>query len=220
MVIIYKIMPTFAEIWIKCLKDLSWYRIAIKNNSIRNRTIQAAVSRNWYNKASDKAPTTKRLYYHLTIIARPNTLQQLFYYSKALYITIPFPSANNSIITLFNPIITPNSIQNTQLPPIKHTFVVTHNILFSKKITERLEPTKQGFFSTLNLYINHLTHQFLKPSYYIKIFNYYVFIGYNKYYNPIHKAFQQAKSTNNKARTTAPKVDLPIVGSEINKLAT
>jgi len=34
------------------------------------------------SKASDRSPTTGRLYHYLAILARPNALQQLFYYNK------------------------------------------------------------------------------------------------------------------------------------------
>lgn len=56
-------------------------------------------------KASDKAPTTGRLYHHLAILARPYAVKQLFYYTKSLCVAIPFKWARDSILTLFDPII-------------------------------------------------------------------------------------------------------------------
>ncbi|CAJ2506647.1 Uu.00g078330.m01.CDS01 [Anthostomella pinea] len=58
--------------------------MAIEDDDIRDREVWTSVSRHWYSKASDKAPTTVRLYHHLAILARPNALQQLFYYTKSL----------------------------------------------------------------------------------------------------------------------------------------
>ncbi|CAJ2508638.1 Uu.00g136640.m01.CDS01 [Anthostomella pinea] len=57
--------------------------MAIEDDDIRDREVWTSVSRHWYSKASDKAPTTVRLYHHLAILARPNALQQLFYYTKS-----------------------------------------------------------------------------------------------------------------------------------------
>jgi hypothetical protein len=54
--------------------------------------------------ASDKAPTTERLYHHLAILARPNALQQLFYYAKCLCFVVPFTPPRESILTLFEPV--------------------------------------------------------------------------------------------------------------------
>jgi hypothetical protein len=62
-----------------------------------------AVSRHWYSRAPDKAPTTGKFYHHLAILARPNALQQLYYYSKSLCEEMPFVSARESIMTLFDP---------------------------------------------------------------------------------------------------------------------
>ncbi|KAK3391244.1 hypothetical protein B0H63DRAFT_539917 [Podospora didyma] len=82
--LLYETIPTFKDTWIECLGDLGRYRMAIEDNDIRNREIWTSTSRHWYSKASDKAPTTGRLYHHLAILARPNALQQLYYYTKSL----------------------------------------------------------------------------------------------------------------------------------------
>lgn len=108
MALLYETVPAFEETWIECLEDLGRYRMAIEDDDIRDRETWIAVSRNWYSKASDKAPTTGRLYHHLAILARPNALQQLFYYSKSLNVRIPFASARESIMSLFDPIMAPN----------------------------------------------------------------------------------------------------------------
>ncbi|KAH8585923.1 hypothetical protein B0O99DRAFT_657066 [Bisporella sp. PMI_857] len=65
-----------------CLGDLGRYRMAIEDDDIRDREVWTGVARCWYSKASDKAPTTGRLYHHLAILARPNALQQLYYYAN------------------------------------------------------------------------------------------------------------------------------------------
>ena len=82
----------------------------IEDDDIRDREVWTGVARHWYSKASDKAPTTGRLYHHLAILARPNALQQLFYYSKSLCVVIPFTSARESILTLFEPVLNSDNV--------------------------------------------------------------------------------------------------------------
>lgn len=127
MALLYETVPAFEDTWIECLGDLGRYRMAIEDEDIRDREIWTAVSRLWYSKASDKAPTTGRLHHHLAILARPNAVQQLFYYTKSLCVAIPFKSARDSIMTLFDPIL--NGSQN-RLQPVDLAFVKAHGILF------------------------------------------------------------------------------------------
>lgn len=84
MALLYETVLEFEDTWIECLGDLGRYRMAIEDEDIRDREIWTEVSRYWYSKASDKAPTTGRLYHHLAILARPNAIKQLFYYNKSL----------------------------------------------------------------------------------------------------------------------------------------
>ncbi|KAK0701744.1 hypothetical protein B0T26DRAFT_795304 [Lasiosphaeria miniovina] len=98
MALLYETVPAFEDTWIECLGDLGRYRMAIKDEDIRDREVWTSVSRYWYSKASDKAPTTGRLYHHLAILARPNALQQLYYYTKSLCVAVPFLSARESIL--------------------------------------------------------------------------------------------------------------------------
>ena len=72
---------------------------------MRDRETFAGISRYWYTKASYHNPHIGRLYHHLAILSRPFSLQQLSNYCKALTCVSPFVSALNSILTLFNPIL-------------------------------------------------------------------------------------------------------------------
>ncbi|KAH8752845.1 hypothetical protein F5883DRAFT_433049, partial [Diaporthe sp. PMI_573] len=87
----------------------------------------------WYAKASDNAPTTGRLYHHLAILARPYAVKQLFYYTKSLCVAIPFKSARDSILTLFDPIIDGTQ---TRLQAIDLNFVKAHGVLFIRSNTD------------------------------------------------------------------------------------
>lgn len=105
--LLYETVPGIQDTWIECLGDLGRYRMPIEDEDplAGDREIWTEVSRYWYSKASDKAPTTGRLYHHLAILARPDAVKQLFYYTKSLCVAIPFKSARDSIRTLLDPII-------------------------------------------------------------------------------------------------------------------
>jgi hypothetical protein len=163
MALLYETVPAFEDTWIECLGDLGRYRMAIEDDNIRDREVWTAVSREWYSKASDKAPTTGRLYHHLAILARPNALQQLFYYNKSLCVAIPFVSARDSIMTLFEPVMAPNSSQQSRLPSTEHAFVKTHGIMFSKKMYAKLDASMDEFINTLDNHIGRSTRRFLEP---------------------------------------------------------
>lgn len=107
MALLYETVPNFEDTWIECLGDLGRYRMAIEDDDIRDREIWTEVSRYWYSKAGGKFenPNTGRLHHHLAILARPNAVEQLFYYTKSLCVAIPFKSARDSIHTLLTPIL-------------------------------------------------------------------------------------------------------------------
>jgi hypothetical protein len=82
MALLYETVPTFEDTWNECLGDLGRYRMAIEEDNIRSREMWSGITRHWYSKAYDKGPNTGRLHHHLALLARPNALQQLFYYAK------------------------------------------------------------------------------------------------------------------------------------------
>ncbi|KAK0392861.1 hypothetical protein NLU13_2355 [Sarocladium strictum] len=151
MALLYETVPAFDETWIECLGDLSRYRMAIEEEDIRDREIWTGVSRNWYSKASEKSPTTGRLYHHLAILARPDALQQLFYYSKSLCVVIPFPSARESIVTLFEPLLDP---ENTLNNSVDAAFVRVQGMLFTGKATkDELSAWRSDFLARFDSHI-------------------------------------------------------------------
>ena len=147
MALLYEIVPAFEDTWIEYLGDLGRYRMAIEDDDIRDRERWTGVSRYWYSKASDKSPNTGRLYHHLAILARPNALQQLYFYAKSLCVPIPFPSARESIMTLFDPLLNGSP---QQLGPVDAAFVRVHGIFFSGKSKEQLEGSMNEFLSLLD----------------------------------------------------------------------
>jgi hypothetical protein len=197
MALLYETVPAFEDTWIECLGDLGRYRMAIEDDNIRDREVWTAVSRGWYSKASDKAPTVGRLYHHQAILARPNAFQQLFYYGKSLTVAIPFVSAKDSIQTLFEPIMA-----NQRAASVEHLFVLINAILFTGKMLERFESVVQEFTGTLDIHIGRSTRRFQEQGYHIGITVCYCLVGYGSEANPVHKAFQQAKGADDPAGPT------------------
>ncbi|KAI2615038.1 hypothetical protein GGR54DRAFT_318147 [Hypoxylon sp. NC1633] len=194
MALLYETVPAFEDTWIECLGDLGRYRMAIEDDDIRDREVWTSVSRHWYSKASDKAPTTGRLYHHLAILARPNPLQQTFYYSKSLCVPIPFSSARESIMTLFDPILDPFSAQHSRLMAIDVAFVKAHGILFSNKTPEEFLPTLDKFCSMLDNHIGRTTRKWMESGYFIAISNCCSLLSYGQEDNVILKAIRPQNS--------------------------
>ena len=87
-------------------------------------TVWSGVARYWYNQAAHKSPDIGRIQHHLAVLAYPNIVQQLFYYTKSLVSVHRFPvtSAKDSILLLFNP----------HHPPLVMAFVSAHDIIFTQ----------------------------------------------------------------------------------------
>ncbi|KAK7393997.1 hypothetical protein QQX98_013216 [Neonectria punicea] len=158
MLLLYETVPTSEDTWTECLGDLARYRMAI-DDDIRDREVGTSVSRHWYSKASDKTPTTGRLYHHLGTLVRPHSLQQLYYYAKSLCVPVPFASARESIATLFDPVLPSTSSQ--RLSTIDAAFVRVHGILFSGKSEDRLSDTMDEFLELLDKRISRVMKQWL-----------------------------------------------------------
>ena len=189
MALLYETVPAFEDTWIECLGDLGRYRMAIEDDDIRDREVWTGVARHWYSKASDKAPTTGRLYHHLAILARPNALQQLFYYAKSLCVVIPFTSARESILTLFDPVLNAENHQGQyRLPPLDTSFVKAHGLLFTNKNMDRFERTKTEFLNLLDNQIGRVTRKFMEQGYHIAVANSVAMLGFASKENVLMKA--------------------------------
>ncbi|KAK1503898.1 uncharacterized protein CCOS01_16973 [Colletotrichum costaricense] len=202
MALLYETVPTFEDTWIECLGDLGRYRMAIEDDDLKDREVWTSVSRHWYSKASDKAPQTGRLYHHLAILARPNALQQLFYYTKSLCVPVPFLSARESIMTLFDPHL--NGTQ-TRLQDIDAAFVRAHAILFSCKNTDQLASSINEFIDSLDNHIARHTRRWLDSAYYISIALGCSLLEYGSESNPIMRAIKSGR---------ADDADVPMEGAE------
>ncbi|KAI1839424.1 hypothetical protein JX266_014365, partial [Neoarthrinium moseri] len=188
MTLLYETVPAFEDTWIECLGDLGRYRMAIEDCDIRDREVWTSVSRHWYSKASDRAPTTGRLYHHLAILARPNPLQQLFYYTKSLCVPVPFTSARESIMTLLEPFLDSSHTQPMRQMPVDRSFVKAHGILFSGRCKGDFQLAVEEFVSDLDKHIGRTTRRWMESGYYIGISNCCALLNYGKEHNIIYQS--------------------------------
>ncbi|TLS21916.1 uncharacterized protein PpBr36_09267 [Pyricularia pennisetigena] len=187
MALLYETVPAFEYTWIECLGDLSRYRMAIEDDDVRDREVWTAVSRHWYSQASDKAPTTGRLYHHLAILARPNVVAQLFYYAKSLCVPIPFNSARDSILTLFEPIMAGT---HGKLHAVDRALVRCHGTFFTGKSTEDLEEARNEFLSNLDLAVAKGARRWLESGYQIAVTNLCALFDYGLATNVLMRALE------------------------------
>jgi hypothetical protein len=82
----------------------------------------------------------------LAILARPNALQQLYYYSRSLTCVKPLPSARESILTLLDPILGRAVATYSHALPIDTNYIKAHALLF-----ERLSVTAGADVAALSL---------------------------------------------------------------------
>ncbi|KAI5254549.1 hypothetical protein E4T42_02315, partial [Aureobasidium subglaciale] len=100
--LLYETVPSFKDTWIECLGDLARYRMAVEEIDMRDREIWGGVARDWYSRTSNRNPDVGRLYHHLGILARPDAVQQAYYYCRALTCVQPFGSAVESLSSLLS----------------------------------------------------------------------------------------------------------------------
>ncbi|KAF2743025.1 hypothetical protein M011DRAFT_411394 [Sporormia fimetaria CBS 119925] len=171
MALLYETVPAFEDTWIECLGDLGRYRMAIEDEDIRDRETWAGVARSWYSKAADRNPTVGRLYHHLAILARPNALQQLYFYARSLACVRPFSSARESIMTLLDPILGRSKASYSHALPIDNSFILAHGILFEKLTPEDFEDARLAFLSQLDNHIGRVTAKWKEQGVYIAVTN-------------------------------------------------
>jgi len=162
MPLLYETVPSFEDTWIECFGDLDCYRMAIEDDNTKDREAWTGVARHWYSKFSDKNPTTGRLYHHLAILARPNALQQLFYYAKSFCVVNPFTSAKESILPLFAPVLTCNNsgTKRLQIPHLLTELIKAYERAY--KYLPNFRPAVQNFLSLLDYQRRRVTCMFME----------------------------------------------------------
>lgn len=173
MALLYETVPTFEDTWIECLGDLGRYRMAIEDDDQRDREVWSGVARFWYSKAADNSPNTGRLYHHLAILARPYTLQQLSFYTRALTCITPFESASSSIMTLFNPILNGKESAYHRSTSMETIFIKAHAILFCNTPVDQFDnAVRQLEDGVLDNYIGRVTSKFKEQGVFAMVANF------------------------------------------------
>ena len=150
-------VPSFLETWIECLGDLARYRMAIEEIDLRDREVWSGVARMWYDLAADKSPNVGRIQHHLAVLARPNIVLQLFYYSKALVSVIPFQNARDSITLLFSQFLEGSETAPQRYPLVESAFVKAHGVLFTHGLILEYQELMEHFLSILPNHIGRIT---------------------------------------------------------------
>lgn len=128
--------------------------MAIEQADMHVREVWSNVARAWYNNAADRSPDTGRIQHHLAVLARPNIVQQLFYYSKSLVSVQPFENARESIMLLFNPLLDPvNTSHYDKYPLVEASFVTASAVLFKRVSIQACETQIQRFIPGLGQHI-------------------------------------------------------------------
>jgi len=153
MALLYETVPAFEDTWIECMGDLGRYRMAIEDDDVRDREVWQNVATFWYSKVADKTPGVGRIYHHLAILARPNILQQFFYYCKALGVTQPFGSARESILMVFDPIFN-SDVFSGRRQAFDALFIQLHSVTFCHIEFEKFDPALCGFLDLLRKHIS------------------------------------------------------------------
>lgn len=168
-------VPTFQETWIECLGDLARYRMAVEVE-MQDQVVWADVARSWYHQAADKNQRVGRIQHHLALLARPNMLQQLFYYTKSLISVYPFPGAEESVMSLFDPLL--NDPKPLNQPIVASAFVAAHGYLFTQSSSPSgldvsgLAIQTQEFLQHLDMYIGRLSAAFRLHGAYMSLSNF------------------------------------------------
>jgi hypothetical protein len=124
--------------------------MAIEEADMRDREIWSNVARTWYNKAADRSPNIGRIQHHLAVLARPNIVQQVFYYSKSLVSVVPFENARDSIMLLFNPLLDPLDTSSfDKHPVVEASFVTAFAVLFKRVSVPAYQSQIQRFIPGL-----------------------------------------------------------------------
>ena len=171
MALLYETVPAFEDTWIECLGDLGRYRMAIEDEDIRDRETWANVAKSWYNKAADRNPPVGRLYHHLAILARPNALHQLYYYGRSLTSVEPFPSARESIMTLFDPVLGRSPPNMSAALAVDTSFIRAHAHTFEKDLTEKYEIARGEYLGQLDNHIGRVTAKWKEQGVYTAVTN-------------------------------------------------
>ncbi|ODM19129.1 hypothetical protein SI65_05746 [Aspergillus cristatus] len=158
MTLLLESVPAFEDTWVECLGDLARYRMAIEESDLQDRKTWASMARHWYHKAADRRLNLGRIQHHLAVLAWPDMLQELFYYTKSLVSVDPFPPARERITLLFHRAL--NDPEPDNLPIFDSAFVTAHGTLLTQGSLSDFRAHVDLYLLYLNEYICQLGSEF------------------------------------------------------------
>lgn len=198
MTLFLETVPSFEETWIECLGDLSRYRMAVEESNLQDREIWGGVAKYWYNKAADRNPDVGRIQHHLAVLARPDIVQQLFFYTKSLASVRSFPGTRESIVLLFNPLL--KGPRMAHYHPVMADFVIAHAYLFARESSERFFSAADNYLSGLDKYIPRVGAAFKMQGVYMTASNFAAMLEYCHPDALLPDEFRQPSTSQSKPR--------------------
>ncbi|KAF3031255.1 hypothetical protein E8E12_001203 [Didymella heteroderae] len=191
--LLYETVPAFENTWIECLGDLGRYRMTIEETDISHRETWRKIAWSWYSKAADNNPLVGRLYHHLAILARPNLLQQIYYYGRSMHSVEPFPNAGDSVRTLFKSFLENDKdnkpFEYTPGLPIDALFTMVHALQFSLLVKDWKDQARQDLKSSLDEHIDRATAEWKEQGVYIAVTNISAWFDYGFDRNSLRHVF-------------------------------
>ncbi|KAK2751569.1 hypothetical protein FQN55_000290 [Onygenales sp. PD_40] len=147
-------VPDYEDTWMECLGDLARYRMAIEGTDMHEREVWSDVAAYWYQRTANRRPKAGRVQHHLGVLARPDILQQLFFYTKSLLCVQSFAITQDSIHHLFDPLLEPVlNASYIRHPPIMLAFVTSHAIVYRQRSIIKFIEYGNGFLGLLDSHI-------------------------------------------------------------------
>ncbi|KAE8150724.1 hypothetical protein BDV25DRAFT_153919 [Aspergillus avenaceus] len=171
-------VPEFEDTWIECLGDLSRYGVVIEERGLLDHDIWAGIARYWYNKAVDQNPDVGRIQHHLGVLARPDLVQQLFYYTKSLVSVRPFPRTKVSILRFFSPLLQGPRV--ISYPHVTTAFVSAHGYLFTQNPAVFFVKSADEFLTSLHKYVPRLGVSFRMQGIHLSSTNFAAMLEYGE----------------------------------------
>ncbi|KAI9040660.1 uncharacterized protein KD926_007876 [Aspergillus affinis] len=193
MTLFLETVPSYEETWIEYLGDLSKYRMAVDESNLHDREIWGGVAKYWYNKAADRNPDVGRIQHHLAVAARPDIVQQLFYFTKSLISVRPCQGTREIFVVLFNPLLKDPRV--VRYPQVMAGFVTAHGYLFGRNTSERFFSAAENFLSGLDNYIPRVGGIFKMQGVYIAASNFAAMLEYGSTNALLSNEFRLASTT-------------------------
>ncbi len=215
--LLYETVPTFETTWMECLGDLGRYRMAIEDDD-RDREVWTGVARYWYRKTADRSPQVGRLYHHLAILSRPNALQQLYLYSRSLTSQRPFEGTRESIMTLFDPILTNSLASYGRVSQLDILFISAVSCLFRKSYDDLIR-FADDFIRRLEDHISHAQSRWKEQGVYIAVTIISSILDFGSSDSSLFRAFQERNGvTASQSTSPAQEIERP-QGSDRHAIA-